>query len=177
MSSISIDLKPLEQLNMLSMFMLQAFNAMEYAEKFEQDPNLSENDRLYLSQSMFKDSIMSYCKCFASAESFRIRLDINNVTKNVSVKEEYKATHKEILNIRNQYIAHNLENKFEKIFFETKKVGNSITLIPEYQLLTPIGIYKRCIKHYALILAHITSRIGKAVDKLQKENNIVIHFE
>lgn len=173
----SDDFKSLENWNYLGYALLHAMNALGFAEKFLNDPAYEVLNQITIGQALFKDSIMSYCKCFSSSESLRVKIDINAVTKDLPDKESYRQTHVEILEIRNKFVAHNLENNFELSTIGAKQEGNKIILSSTITILTPTNDFDKFREQYMLVSNYVILKANKIADKICKEKGVTIEFQ
>ncbi len=164
---------------LLTFMLHNADLALQLAEKYNVDAVLDSMESLVLTQSLFKDGVMLYCKCFASAQGKRVRLDINEIAKNYSEPEQHKIKelHEEIMEIRNGYIAHNSNNDFEAPLISHKNLENKIELLVTVTMLTPTEKFKAYRLQIALVSQYVIKKTNLILDKIQIEKGVLIDFK
>lgn len=174
----SHDFKMIEGWNYLGFFVLHAMNSIQLAKKFNDDKAYDSYQQVTITQSLFKDSVMSYCKCFSSSEKPRIKIDINAIVKDFSSsdKAKYKKMHDRVLLVRNKYVAHNLENDFEISVVAVKQEGNKIVVKPSFTLATPINEFDAFFEQYALVSNYLILKINKILDKVSIDKGVEVSF-
>jgi hypothetical protein len=123
----------------------------------------NEDDEL-IEKSIWISSIITYCKCFTNASKGRqVQLDKKNLFKN---KPQLSSFHEEIMEMRNNYIAHAGQSSFE--FLEPR-----IRLAPR-----PDGYFYAHLVFQGFTLTgfdeNITSQFLKIIDFILEEIKIKI---
>jgi hypothetical protein len=168
----------LDQLNYLTFFLLSAMNSLTFAKKYNVKPDILNDEQVSVTNSLFRDAIMNYAKCFASAEAKKLKLDFNAVVKDLSPenKIKYKEIHEEMLRIRNSYVAHNLENEFEHSTIAAKIENTTLYLKPTYTINTPVNSFDRYFEQCGIIQNFIIDKIHKTLTKIKSNTGLNIEF-
>lgn len=168
----------IDQLNYLTFFLLNAMNSLTFAKKYNDLPDISKEEQTSLAGSLFRDAIMNYAKCFASAEAKKLKINFAAVVKdfNIEDQQKYTAIHKEMIDIRNKYVAHNLENEFEHSTVATKLENNVLYLKPIFTIKIPVNDFDKYFAQCALIQNYIISKMHKALTKIRETTNITVDF-
>ena len=122
---------------------------------------------------MFKNSILSYAKCFSSSGGGKVSLDAREVFKN---EPELKENHFALMDMRNEYIAHNGNSDFELAIVFQKKVEDEIVLSQTITFKSPVGKYEKFFDLFDHCTNYIIEKVNKKVDKLEHKLGVKIRF-
>jgi hypothetical protein len=150
----------------LMMMVDEAKRALDLSEKYNKIEGVDTLEQVLLGQALFRQSIISYGKCYASAASGRQTLDRNAVFKG---NDALKAKHDRMIEIRNSFGAHNGENDLDTATLASKEVGDTIFIRHIYTLATPFNEfadYHEVLDHCA---NHLVMAINKYLDRLEKD--------
>jgi hypothetical protein len=150
----------------LAKLLHEARHCLDLSEKYNSLESLDKMEQVLLAQSLFRNAIISYCKCFASAAPGRITLDRNTVFKGHDV---LKGKHERMVVIRNTFAAHNGENDLDTATLAVKETGNAFLIRHTYTLTTPLneyGDYREVLEHCG---NYVVIAINRYLDRLEKD--------
>ncbi|OIV41725.1 hypothetical protein [Flavobacterium johnsoniae] len=157
----------------LSMQILEAEHSLRHAKSFNEKHPLDNFEEFVLAHGMFKNSILSYAKCFSSSGPGKVSLDANAVFKDEPLLNEI---HCALMDMRNEYIAHNGKSDFELALIFQKKTENEITLRQTITFKSPSGDYEKYFNLFDHCTNYIIQKVNKKLDKLQERLGIKINF-
>ena len=132
------------------------------SEKYEEKGSIPE---IVLQQSLFRNSIINYAKCFSSVGKGRISLDKKSVYKG---NPELLSTHQEVMNIRNKFSAHNDDAGIDIAHTLTREEGNRFILKHLYSIANPIGDYEQYMRLYEYCETHVIKSLNRALDNISR---------
>ena len=157
----------------LSMQILEAEHSLKFALKFNEVEPFDKFEDFVLAHGMFKNSILSYAKCFSSSGKGKVSLDANDVFK---MDVELRKIHDALMDMRNGYIAHNGNSDFELAIVLQKKVDNEMTLSQTITFKTPVGDYEKFFQLFDHCTNYIVEKVNHKVDKLESKFGLKIKF-
>lgn len=150
----------------LGMLLHEAQQSLDLSEKYNSMATLGTMEQVLLAQSLFRNTIVGYGKCYASAAAGKVTLDRNAVFKG---QDALKAKHDRMILIRNSFAAHNGENDVDTATMAIKESADEILIRHTYTLSTPLGEYG----DYREVLEHtqqyVVLAINKYLDRLEKD--------
>lgn len=150
------------------MLLHEARHSLDLSEKYNSMEPLDKMEQLLLAQALFRNAIVGYGKCYASAASGKITLDRNAVFKGA---DALKSNHERMIEIRNSFAAHNGENDVDTATLAVKESAEEFVICHTYTLTTPLNEYTA----YRQVLDHVDqfviSAINKYLDRLEKDLN------
>gem|GEM_PF-6182386 len=157
----------------ISMQILEAKECLNFSKKFGDKKPFEKFEDFVLANAMFKNSILSYAKCFSSSGIGKISIDANEIFKNNS---SLRKVHDDLMDIRNKYIAHNDNNDFEFAVVLQKKVENAVILSHTVTYKTPINDFDKYFELFEYCSNFIINQVNKKADKIEKRLGINIRF-
>lgn len=151
----------------LLMFLHEAEAAIKLAEKYNVEPSLSAHEQVLLSQSLLRNSIVTYAKCYASSGSFMVSLDANTV---FASKTELRTIHDKILEARNRFVAHNDSNEFETVNIGIREVSDRFVVALTYILQTPVSDFNEYISVYNHVGEYVMRKMIKILNRIGEDN-------
>jgi hypothetical protein len=166
------DLAILSGWTYLGIFLFEAKTSLSLSEKFNSKTSKIEMEDMILIHSLFRNSILSYAKCFSSANGKRIKLDASNV---FSKRADLLKIHEQMMEIRNTFVAHNSDNEYDLALAVVNEEKEQIELAQTYHLLLPTADFQKfnsAIEHcqYEVILK-LNSKADKIEAKIGKQIN------
>ncbi len=122
-------------------------------------------EQVLLAQSLFRNAIVGYGKCYASAAPGKVTLDRNAVFKG---QDALKPKHERMIEIRNSFAAHNGENDVDTATMAVKE-SDEILIRHTFTLSTPLnehGDYRQVLEH---VEQFVVLALNKYLDRLQKD--------
>jgi len=157
----------------LSMQILEAEHSLKFANKFNEKKPFSNFEEFVLAHGMFKNSVLSYAKCFSSSGNGKVSLDPKEVFKN---EPKLKEIHSALMDMRNEYIAHNGNSDFELAVVFQKKMEDEIVLSQTITFKSPVGEYEKYFDLFDHCTKYIIVKVNKKVDKLENKFGVKIKF-
>jgi hypothetical protein len=157
----------------LSMQILEAKESLTLSKKFGDKKTFEKFEEFVLANAMFKNSILSYAKCFSSSGTGKISIDANEIFKN---NPTFRTLHNKLMEMRNKYIAHNDNNDFEFAMVLQKKEANEITLSHTVTYETPVADFEKYFKLFDYCTNFIIEQVNKKADKIEKRLGTKIKF-
>ncbi len=174
----SKEFRAFEQLNLLLMFLINAASSLILSEKYNKNLQLPNDEQTAISHSLFRDAIMNYAKCFTTAGATKVKIDFNSVIKdfNEEDKIKFKLIHDEMIAIRHNYIAHNLDNDYERSIVATKFANGKLLIKPTYTFKTPLNSFQKFQTQCALVQNYLIIKVHKALTKLREKHDFIIEY-
>jgi hypothetical protein len=154
-------------------FLYEAEAAIKLAKKYNTEPSLSAQEQVLLSQSLLRNSIVTYSKCYASSGSFMVSLDANVVFAN---KPELRIIHDKILEARNRFVAHNDSNEFETVNTGVMEVLDRFFVVLTYTLQTPVSDFNEYTSVYDYVGEYVMRKMIKILHKIGEDNGKLIEM-
>ncbi|QSW89602.1 hypothetical protein J0383_02005 [Flavobacterium endoglycinae] len=155
------------------MQILEAQYSLEFSKAFNEKYPFDKFEEFILSHGMFKNSILSYSKCFSSFSTGKVSLDPKDVFKN---EPKLKEIHLNLMDMRNQYIAHNGTSDFELEIVFQKKVKDQITLNQTITYKEPVSEYEKFFDLFEHCSNYILKKVSKKADKIEERLDVKIKF-
>jgi hypothetical protein len=150
----------------LGMLLHEARQSIDLSAKCNAMATLDTMEQVLLSQALFRNVIIGYGKCYASAAAGKVMLDRNSVFKG---QDALKAKHDRMIFIRNSFAAHNGENDVDTATMAVKEDSEEILIRHTYTLGTPLNEYD----DYRQVLDHVQEYVilamNKYLDRLEKD--------
>jgi len=175
LNSYSLDTKDFEIIsgwNYLAFFLLESRESLILSKKLQIEVISTISEQI-LPHGMFKNFVLTYSKCFTSAGGKKIRLDPNNVFKDML---HLKIIHNRILEARNKYVAHNDKNDYDISLMYTNETEKEIILAPTYTIMTPLNDYELFLKTIEHCEQYVIVKFNKKLDKLETKIGKKITF-
>jgi len=153
------------------MFLQESERALDLSAKFNEDKSLDVADQVLVAHSLFRASIMSYAKCYASAGKGRRTLDRKEVFKG---EKDMLSVHDRMIDLRDKFAAHNDLNEIDAATMAVKEDDHQIALKHFYTIALPLNDYftfKPVILHCQ---QYVVNGINKHLDRLQSELGKII---
>lgn len=157
----------------LSMQILEAEHSLRFANTFNEKHPFDNFEEFVLAHGMFKNSVLSYAKCFSSSGSGKVSLDAKEIFKN---EPKLKEIHFALMEMRNEYIAHNGNSDFELAIVFQKKVEKEITLRQTITFKSPNGEYEKFFDLFEHCTNYVIEKVNKKLDKLEDKFGMKIKF-
>jgi hypothetical protein len=157
----------------LAMQILEAQHSLEFSKTFSEKYLFDKFEEFVLSNGMFKNSILSYAKCFSSSGTGKVSLDPKDVFKN---EPKLKEIHTNLMYMRNEYIAHNGNSDFELAIVFQKKAENEITLSQTITYKAPVSDYEKFFSLFEHCSNYIVEKVNKKADKMEERLGTKIKF-
>lgn len=157
----------------LAMQLLEAQHSLQFAKTFNEKHPFNKFEEFVLFHGMFKNSILSYAKCFSSAGIGKVSLDVKEVFKN---EPKLKEIHLVLMDMRNEYIAHNGNSDFELAIVFQKKVKDEITLSQTITYKSPVSDYEKFFNLFEHCSNYIVEKVNKKADKIEEKFRVKIKF-
>ncbi|WP_052483691.1 hypothetical protein [Flavobacterium sp. MEB061] len=157
----------------LGLQILEAKHSLQLAKTFNEKHPFEKWEEFVLSHGMFKNSVLSYVKCFSSSGSGKVSLDPKDVFKN---EPDMKETHLALMDMRNEYIAHNGNSDFELAIVFQKKKGNELTLKQTITFKSPNGQFEKFSALFEHCSNYIIEKVNKKADKMEQRLGVKIKF-
>jgi hypothetical protein len=157
----------------LAMQILEAQHSLQFSKIFNEKHPFEKFEEFVLSHVMFKNSVLSYAKCFSSSGSGKVSLDVKDVFKN---EPKLKEIHLSLMDIRNEYIAHNGNSDFELAIVLQKKVENEITLSQSTTYKARVSDYEKFFDLFEHCSNYIVEKVNKKADKMEERLGVKIKF-
>ncbi|WP_336731548.1 hypothetical protein [Chryseobacterium sp. VD8] len=169
------DFKKLSGWTIIAMFLVESRNSLLLIEKSKKINDFTHIEEITFSNGLFKNSILSYCKCFSSSGKGQISLDAKNIYAN---RNDLLEIHQNMMEIRNKYIAHNdNENGFDIAISYTSENNNEIIFSQTYTFVIPYENFKKFTETIQYCEEQLIIRFNKKIDKLEKEIGKKIIFK
>lgn len=128
----------------------------------------NKSSSLIIKQSVTSFFIITYGKLFAQADGRKIKLESNNFSK-IFTENELKI-HKELMTLRNNYIAHGGETIFERSPVLVSKMShNNETILNIYSSPTYMNNLKINNEEYFALILKISSFVEQKLNKYYSE--------
>ena len=157
----------------LAMQILEAHHSLEFSKTFNEKYSFDKFEEFVLSHGMFKNSILSYAKCFSSSGTGKVSLDPKDVFKN---EPKLKEMHLDLMDMRNEYIAHNGNSDFELAIVFQKKGEDEITLSQTITYKEPMSDYEKIFGLFEHCSNYIVQKVNKKADKMEERLDVKIKF-
>lgn len=154
----------LEGWTYIGMFLVEAKTSLKLFTDFNRKDKFTEMDEIVFYQSLFKNFVLSYAKCFSSSGKGRLSLDANDV---YSSQQDLKKIHEEIMEIRNKYVAHNDDSDFNISIALTSETDRELTLAQTYTIMTPVNRIKKYLEVVEFCESQVVVKFNKMVDKIE----------
>lgn len=165
--------KHLSSWGTLSLQILEAKESLMYSKKFGNKKVYEKFEEFVLANAMFKNSILSYAKCFSRSGKGKISIDANEIFKN---NPTHRKLHDNLMEMRNKYIAHNDNNDFECSVVLQKKEEKEITLSQTVTYITPVADFEKYFQLFDYCSNFIIVQVNKKADKIEKRLGTKIKF-
>ncbi|WP_166372114.1 hypothetical protein [Psychromonas sp. SA13A] len=126
--------------------------------------------------SLFSSAVVAYGKCFASAEGRGIKLDKVSVFENAN--RSLLDTHSNIIDTRNNYIAHAgntfMENHTVQVVYHPDKERNIspfISVDTDFISHVSQSTFKKYMVVFEHVSAHVKNKMNKIYEKIKQEKS------
>lgn len=157
------DFEILARWTYVGMFLYEAKASLELLTKYDKD-KFTEMDDIILYQSLFKNFIMSYSKCFSSSGKGRTSLNANDI---FTEQTDLLQLHNKIMKIRNTYVAHNDQSDFNISIVLTTETEKEINMTQTYTIMTPVRELDKFKELVEFCEYQIVVKFNKIVDKIE----------
>jgi hypothetical protein len=150
----------------LLMMVNEAQRALDLSDKYNRMEGIDVMEQVLLAQALFRQAIVSYGKCYATAAPGRQTLDRNSVFKG---EPALKAKHDRMIQVRNSFAAHNGDSDMDTATLAAKEAGDTILVLQAYTVATPLneyGCYREVLAHCGL---YLVAAVNKYMNRLEKE--------
>lgn len=168
------ELQALGNWTYIGMFLHEAERSLLLSKDLNDKGKFIEMDQSILSHGMFRNGILSYCKCYGSAANGKLSLDSKAIFAGQS---EMKAIHHKMMDIRNSFIAHNGLNEIDIAIIAVKESAKELELAQTYTLSTPLSDFDNFLRVIAFVQARVVDNFNRKVDKIQLRIGKVITFK
>ena len=132
-------------------------------------------DSIYLKQALFRSYVISYAKNFSSSGKGRITLDKKEIFKE---QKERLATHEEVMDIRNKFVAHNDFSDRDIAVLAVKEEEDVIFIKHTYSVTsgvtdTEYDAYKDLVE---FVESSVIRKLNKALDSIQESEGKLVTF-
>lgn len=130
--------------------------------------NILSNPDDSASELRWHSAVIAYGRCFVSADGRETRLEKMHVKK---LGENKISLHKDIMYIRNQYIAHSGKNEQQRVFVALPIFGTTGNLRLEqvvYQKVTEISPGHEHLQKFRQLADELFTAVGKMLSKAEE---------
>jgi hypothetical protein len=130
-------------------------------------------EELLLQQSLLRNGIMNYTKCFSEAGKNRTKLNVKDIFKDNS---NFLSTHETVMNLRNKYFAHSEDFGIDQSHMATKESLEKISYKILYTFKMPINEVDSFIELFKFLELKISSKIAKCLARIESETGKELSF-
>jgi hypothetical protein len=129
------------------------------------EPEDVANEHL-LQQSLLRNAILNYAKCFSESGKGHITLDKKQVFKDVA---PLLKIHDEIITLRHKFFAHSDESGLDYVAFATKETDDKIITKQLYTIAVPLDKFEMFQTLFMFTGEHVKVKILKSFENLEKK--------
>jgi hypothetical protein len=158
------ELQALGNWTYIGMFLHEAERSLLLSKDLNDKGKFTEMDQSILSHGMFRNAILSYCKCYGRAANGKVSLDSKAIFEDQS---EIKAVHEKMMDIRNSFIAHNGVNEIDIAIIALKESAKELELAQTYTLSTPLSDFDDFLRVIGFVQAWLVVNFNRKLDKIE----------
>lgn len=153
-------------LSMLLMHLHDAIKSISMIVKCERYEQKGSPEEYLLQQSLFRNSVLNYTKCFSQSGKGRVSLDKKDVFKNAPY---YLSTHNKLIGFRNKFFAHSDDSGLDYVSFATKEESDHIVVKQLYTIMVPLNEFPSYTDVFEFCGVHVKDKIEKSFQSVERQ--------